>query len=607
MDFENVLFKLEPILSSSSIVQIVQDEELCSRCVSVLDELAVQLRSPANRDIIRESGVLNKLLTLFKDGLQQLVEPDAPTANWLVLAAELTRCIANCVADNDNNRAEFCTIAMESTEIFRVNFPKIFKLTNANTERVSDLQFKSLALIKNFCLDNEIYLRECSHILTIPLVNLLHSRDLEEFDEHALDILVMTTDLLSDFVEFSLSSITPKELLIMASLLAQISPSIKEQLAEEQITNRDTDEGVSEEDSEEADPFLELAQSLAQCIERVVSQNETLDLSSSGSTHELQQLLLQSLGSTESKNAFENKLIMMRRLLFIIGLISANVTNTNVQDQTMCYATLLQPDGLYVKAAALIVLSNSISSRETADQVSSNISLGQIIHVCKEFKDPMQFQGLLDIMKKLLNLTTVYDLTDEDLKLLFAELRICHDQCQLYQDVSPLLDALLSKFAAVCPGSLLLKHFSDPNLKTLIMQRDGIPACILIDKFVVGDRNPAKHILADLWASAFRFQELSKISTPHLFQLLKSLGIYLRSVDGNDTNIVFKQHSSQLVTLLTAVVPMSTNTDSASKSIYNNARFVAGMTLNLLNSEQLTDDEFRLRDLAKQLLAPIES
>lgn len=607
MDFENVLFRLKPILDSGSSSQIAKDQDLCNRCVAVLDELAVQLRSPTNRNFIRESGVLSKLLKLFNDGLRELSGDKSPTVNWLIFSAELTRCIANCVADNDDNRAEFCTIALESAEAFEVNFPKIFELTDTATEHVLDLQFKSLALVKNLCLDNEVYTRECSHILTIPLVDLLHSRNLTEFDEHALDIVVMTTNLLSEFVKFSSNSIASKELLIMARLMALISPKIAEQPTEDQITNGDANCEESSEDTEDADPFLELHQCLALCIECVVSKNEALDLSLSDSTHKLQQLLLQSLTLAELKNTFENKLIMMRRLLFIIGMVSANVTNTNVQDRAMCYATLLQPNGVYNKAAALIVLSNSISSRETADQVSSNIGLGQIVQACSAFKDPMQFQGLLDILKKLLNLANVYDLTDEDLKLLFAELRICHEQCQVYQDVSPLLDALLGKFAAVCPGSLLLKQISDPNFKTLIIQRGGIPACLLIDKFVVGDRNLANGLLADLWASAFRFQELSKISTPHLFQLLKSLGIYLRSVGDNDANIVFKQHSSQLVTLLEAIVPMSTNTDSASKSIFNNARFVAGMILNLLNGKQLTSNEFQLRNLAKQLLAPIES
>lgn len=412
----------------------------------------------------------------------------------------------------------------------------------------------------------------------------------------------MAADLVLEFVKYTSSSITTSQLQLLATIMKNAAFLIKSSRAPEGQISNIADDNEDEDTDTSDDGCGELVQVLTETLELVLSKNERIDLSSSQTVHKIQASLLQTLSFLEQRENLENKLIIMRRLLYIMGLISANVSNSNLQDRELCYTVLSENKGGYTTAAVLIVLANSISSRETADQVYSTVNAGQIIKACRGFKDPMQFQGLFDLLKKLINLTNITDLSEEDFSILFSQLKLCHDQTQIYQDIAPLLDTLLGKITAVCSSSSLRKHFKNPNFKTVILERGGIPACIIIDKLVVQKANIENGVLSELWDAAFHFKDSSNVSTPFLFQLMKSLGIYLHSLNVQDNNIVFDSHSSQLVTLFETIAPLKANTDSASKSIHNNAKYVAGITLKLLQNKDLTPQEANLMAKATQIL-----
>ncbi|SCV05826.1 LANO_0H16028g1_1 [Lachancea nothofagi CBS 11611] len=593
MDFESVVHGLQPLLNNQFASKITEDEGLAKQCALKLSELAINLRAPSNRDILRESGVLKELLNLLLSALKTTIENDFSSINGVAVCSELIRSLANCLADNDENRSLFMSEYFEKGSDLRVQAAQVLEFDGNSGDSTFDLKFKTLALIKNLCLDSESYTRDCSSDLTSSLIKLLERSPSNPQSAEQLDAVTMASDLLSEFTQFSAPAVSAEEFQSLVHRLRRIAPKA----GNGATTNTESDE---------EDPYCELVQLLTETLERVVSTNEHIDFSNQESTHKLQKELAETLATLELKETLENKLIIMRRLVSVMGLISANTSNSNLQDRSMCFEILSQANGGYVAAAALVVLSNSISSREAANDVCRHLKLSSIIQRCRAFQDPVQFQGFLDLMKKLLNLSNIQELEEADLVTLSMELKVCHDQCQYFQNLAPLLDAFLTKLVAVLPGSMLRKLLSNGNFKTMIVERGGIAACLLIDKLAVQHRNVDDEIVVELWTSVFRLQDPSVtqegLSTPFLFQLMKSLGIYLRNRNKLDPNPVFETHSRQLSSLFEIIEPLSANTDSASQSILNNARFVAGMVVELLKDQALTSQESQLFNTATKLL-----
>ncbi|SCU79767.1 LAFA_0B05468g1_1 [Lachancea sp. 'fantastica'] len=593
MDFDKLLHQLEPLLDNGAVSRIRDDPSTAEYSVSTLSQLAISLRAPNNRDVLRESGVYGRLLELFDSALQN----NPPSHNVIAVLTELIRCLANCLADNDPNRVIFMAKYVNGKEADDSSLVNLLTLGISGVSCSNHtLKFRSLALIKNLCLENKEYTEACSSVLTTALFQVLQSYSVDTTDEDELDSIAMAADLLFEFTEFSFMAVSRTDPTILVQLLRRVAP-------------RSGLQNSNENSSDEEDAHGEISQLLAGTLEGVLSKNDTLDFKDANATHKLQSDVLEALAVLEAKPALENKLIIMRRLVSVAGLISANRSNSNLQDRDMCYQIIREAIGGYTIAAALIILSNCVSSRQSADEVSQHVPLSLIIHKCQAFRDPVQFQGFLDLLKKLLNLSNAHELQEPDLTLLSLQLKTCHDQCQYFQNLAPLVDALLDKVVAVLPGSVLRKILADDNFKTVITERGGIATALLIDKLVLQRRGHEDNaLLATLWTSLFRSLQNSSvsqsqgISTPFLFQLMKSLGIYLRSLNASDPNPVFESHSHQLSMLFDTIASLATKTDPASKSIYNNARFVAGMTINLLRDQTGPVNHAQLLESATQLL-----
>ena len=113
MNYEDILFGLQPIINADSIKDVPVDNVYLQSYITILDQLAVSLRSPQNREIVRETGLLTQILRVLEDTLDVAIhEPEnINNIKYWKLASELIRCVANCLVDNDKNRQFLLKIA----------------------------------------------------------------------------------------------------------------------------------------------------------------------------------------------------------------------------------------------------------------------------------------------------------------------------------------------------------------------------------------------------------------------------------------------------------------------------------------------------------------
>lgn len=597
MDYEELLFGLRPIINAQSISDIpVQDVYLTSY-LTVLDQLAVHLRAPTNRDVVRETGLLTQLLRVLEMILDVAFQSGSDNIPWLKLSSELIRCIANSMVENNNNRVLLIGDDLtKSNKLLDYYVGRVLKIDydDGLSDILDDLQMRTVVLVKNLCLENDEYTSRCAKFIYGPLLKLLRDKKSSFLKEEVSDSMVLGLDLICEFMQFSYERVSFQELTFFIVLLETFATKAY-------FSN-------GEEEEEEESLNSEVLRDLVQIIESIVSKNETFDFSISQSTSNLQRSLMNSLEVLHSKGQFQNKLIVMRRITSTIGYISANLTNTNKQDREMCFTLINDSSSSYTIAASLIVLSNSIGSREDVNEILSNLSLSKLINVCTNFKDPMQFQGFLDLFKKLLNINSCVDLDKEDLSKVFTMLKICHDQCRYYTELSTLVDATLNKLLAVLPGTILLCAFEETTLSTIVLERGGISACLLLDKLSLKRESTNPTFFEKLWSSIFKFTDSTTmnqgVSIPFLFQLTKSLGVYLRNSEIDTPNKLFEYHASHLETLLSTILTLKENNDSGSQSVWNNGKFVAGMVLKLLDNQELTPGEIELKGTAKAFFVP---
>lgn len=165
MDFESLLLRLGPLLADSPIDEVINDQNSAEGWLSALDDLAVHLRAPTNRDIVGQSGVLSKLITRTTQTLG-ILNGDQTQVIAIQVGSQLIRCISNCLADNDANRALFYTEVTGTASPLISQLPQVLQIAEYGDhgDKVSALKFVTLALTKNLCLDNESYTETCSKL-----------------------------------------------------------------------------------------------------------------------------------------------------------------------------------------------------------------------------------------------------------------------------------------------------------------------------------------------------------------------------------------------------------------------------------------------------------
>ncbi|EDO17139.1 hypothetical protein Kpol_1072p9 [Vanderwaltozyma polyspora DSM 70294] len=617
MDYEELLFGLQPIINADPINTIPIQEVYLESYLTVLDQLAVSLRAPNNRDVVGHTGLLSNLLRVLNGILDICFHNDYQNLPWFKLASELIRCIANSLIDNNTNREITMGNVANKNEILDYYIGRILKLTSLGDDEtiLEQLQMRSIVLVKNLCLESNEYTLKLSKTLKGPLLSFLGVSQHVYLNDP--DSAVLATELFNEFVQVNCDGIKIEELRFLSLFIERVSKTIENIVIDEDVESTEivTNSTEKEEKEEiEDDPSVDIQMNLIMAAEAIVSKNYTLDFTSNTTETTNIQLSLFNALEILSVKEFHNKLIIMRRIVSTIGHISANNTNSNRNEQEICIDILKNSQFGYKLAAASIVLSNSINCKEDANILSKQLEISDVIPIGKYFRDPMQFQGYLDLLKKLLNLSSAMFITKDEMKDLSTVIKICHDQTKYFSSLSPLLDNLINKFLVTVPSSTIKNIVNDPNdslFLDVIIERGGILVCLLLDKLLVTRDSISEDILDKLFKSAFQFQDSSVassqegagVSMSFLFHISKTIGIYLRNCaqDKINNNIIFTNHIDKFLVLMETLLSLKDKTDRASESCFNNGKFVSGMSIELLkNIDVLTIDETKLYDISKE-------
>ncbi|CCF55825.1 hypothetical protein KAFR_0A03900 [Kazachstania africana CBS 2517] len=623
MSFEEITLGLQPILNSTSAQDIPMQDAYLQSYLTILEQLAISLRSHENREFARESGLMSHILITSERVLDHCFHGSDNIADrlpWFELASELIRCIANFLVDNDANREFFLgdSYSERRIQILDYYIPRILKLTDlaGKDDMLSDLQMRCIVLIKNLCLENEGRTKRLSKFIKGPLLSFLKLN--QKLYSEEINTFVLGADLLAEFIETNDELIDVRDLSFFAQMIELLSKNvIAVANSEDMELNEEIEENTEEgEEEEEEDPNTELLYDFTQMLEMSVS-NEKVELDFSiypDSVTKIQNRLLNSLEILSPK-AFQNKLIAMRRIVSSGGHISANRTHSNKDQRQLCQSYILSSQNGYTLAAALIILSNSIESRESADMILDTIPLTKFIEISKYFSDPMQYQGYLDIMRKLLSISNAVLLSQEQMETISLFLKVSADQTKYFQHLAPLLDSYLKKLLTVSPSSVLVRTINqtNSNLLQVVLDRGSLIACLLLDKLLVAKVATNDDSLSKIWEVVFKFQDSNTrnendISISNLFQLSKTIGIFLRNCDihevkGKD-NVVFRKFGTQLTLLMETIATLNGKIDKGSESVLNNGKFAAGMILSLLSKEEaLTIQEEKLREISKSFFS----
>ncbi|CCD24928.1 Bem4p NDAI_0E01120 [Naumovozyma dairenensis CBS 421] len=602
MDLETLAFDLQPlfVLEENSEDQI--SKEFHDKFVVLLDDLAISLREPNNRKVLYESGLLSKLINRLNSLLTRTFNAQDHNEKLWQLCSELIRCIANAIVDNDTNRA--LLVQDEYNQFLKEHFSNVLKLSSnafpGDNALLSELQLRSLILIKNLFIDNFQYCELFSPYIKTPLLNLLENSANTYLNEDSP--ILFTTDVLVDVIDVDNNNnnnnndITLEYMRFLAEFIEKVSKTVIN------IDISDTNDGTNSENDIEMtdensidDTSSEIIFNICQFFEKIVeSETDNIDLSNyPKSVTELQTALLDALNILADKE-YPNKLIVMRRIVSIIGHISANPTNTNKDQKQLYQEIILSSTKGYTLAASLIGLSNSILSRKDADKILQKITLEKFIQITKHFKDPMQFQGFLHIFKKLLSLSNAMFLQNDDLLQLTTILKIAKDQSTYFKNLSQLLYSLVQKLLTVLPSSTicqLIKEKTKYPFLDVIMNSEDLIICLTLDKILVNSNNGVPNETMELlWSRFFKFEEsgISRnnnkgdaVQLPLIYQLTKTLGIYYKNLvtQKQDIDSIIPQYGSNILELLKFIIPLKNQTDNASRGVFNNGRFISGMLL----------------------------
>lgn len=612
MDYEDILFGLQTILNAESVADIPLQDVYLNSYLTVMDQLAVSLRSPSNRDIVGQTGLLSNLLRVLSNILDVCFKEDTlqnERIAYFKLASELIRCIANSLVDSDINRGIFLDNSSGNErrnviiDYYVGRILNLMELPNDDTDLISSLQSRTIVMVRNLCLDNETYYKRVAKYIRGPLYSMLKANQ-HVFSEN-IDSVLLGSELLEELIEVYSEGFNMNDILFFAKTISVISKSIPDDIV--------ISEEKDHENEIEEDPTVELLDTIVQSLEIIVTRNDKEGIKYIGLediTSGTQKSLLESLIILGNKT-FQNKMITMRRLVSISGYISANESISNKNDRPLCFDIVNNPIDGYSLAAAFVILSNSVDSREDANSLLKQISLEKIITSTKgNLTDPMQFSGFLDLLRKVLNTSNTMFLPVTVLNDLILVVKICHDQTKYFQSLQPLLLNFLKKLFVVLPSSSLYSLINDEITSIPILQiisdSGCLIACLVLDKLLVSKKPTSKKLQLEIWNIIFSFKNPSNqegISLDILFQITKTIGIFLRNLDLNiiEDNYLFENYHNKLTEILQTISNMKGQEGNAVASVTNNGKFIAGMIINILDKKiNLTEDEQTLKNVSSE-------
>lgn len=598
MEYEEILFGLQPLINAPDASSISIEDVFLQSYLTVLDQLAVHLRAPSNRNLIRETGLLTQLLRVLYSLLDHAFHQSHSTQQYLQLSSEFIRCVANALIDNDKNRELFWDGDYnKKNEFIDYYAGRIFGLTD-DTENTISLQSRTVVLISNLTMDDKMQYKRIAPKIQPSLMKLMISMRSIFLEEEYNMLVGISFDLLSETIEQYTDFLPLNFLVGLSHMMFNVCQNIINE------DNTDKPENNDDEVTEEELFLPNLAQNIAHCI-FIGTCSEKYNFSDEKATSSIQHNLLKSLNTLNQKN-FENQLITNREILSSIGNISSNLSYTNEKDILTAIDIVKSQNedekSPYAIASALIILSNYISNPEKADEIRGLLDCTLIINSSNVFKDPIQFQGFLTLLRKLLKTDIIMFTPKPELERLAGILVLCYDQSKYYQGLKPLLEKLLEKLLAISTSKTISDMIKSSRRFYEVISDGGIIAsCQTIDKLSKVQKSIEPLQLDETFSKILNYHKEAKaedmLKDPlSLFHILRSVGIYLTELNIQKQDVIFENFSDQIMKLLEVSLSFKSSEDSASKAVWNNARYLAGIVI-ASKSNTIQDT---LKDLARR-------
>ncbi|KAL3232189.1 GTPase-GDP dissociation stimulator BEM4 [Nakaseomyces bracarensis] len=601
MDFEAILHDLKPIIDPVSIGNFKYDAVGVNKVVETLEKCSQGARIEANRDIIGASGLLKSLRDTLLVLLGDIFDNEGlPYADEKILiSSEIIRILANSFADNDKNRSIFLHTNNNNMALLDKYFGYIFSSDVEKNSVFIDLQLRLAAMSKNLIADNENYINSIGKPLVPICVQRLQTIDIVDAKQQQLALF--TAELIDSVVEFN------KDILSLALIYELIQFTYK-------ISSYINTDSIDIDEADDEEPLIELISSTTGIIESSLEINGRINYKKAEELkHKTQSTLLQVLDHL-AELKFHNKLIIMRRLVTSVGYVASDSTNDNTKELELSIDLIKSGNKFpYSNAAVLMILSNYINSAERAKSVESLVSIDHLVKKAKNMSDPVQFQGFLDLLKKLASMSNMMLISDQTIDDIISILSYCNDQAQYFQGLIPLINNLLNKLLTTIPATKVQKIYSGPNsdaVLNLTIKNGSITSCLALDKLLIGKNSGKSEMEEKLWDTALQFDQALKENNSNqisatvfvLFQLTKTIGVYLRNSSINqEDNFLIPKYTEKLIYILQLILQLKEECAKNIDSAANNGRFVAGMLINCFNSKSnLSEEEISLQHLCKK-------
>ncbi|ODQ61824.1 hypothetical protein WICANDRAFT_59900 [Wickerhamomyces anomalus NRRL Y-366-8] len=553
MDLEHVLFGLSTFVNDCEEKKLNVDNVYKESYLKLLDQMALLLREESTRD----HDLIRSNLPKFIDSADYLlVNQEQPGYNELLL--EVIRVLANSIADNDVNRRQ-----LSSKSDF------IEHLSNQLESKPDDssLNERILILLKNLVIDTPDVAKDVSFI-TQSLLSYISQSDGGIF---------MAVDLLTDLIGNMQYNPNPQNIENLIKLLVKT---------------------LNQQSDLDEDEFAELVVNISSVLEGItVDPRFKFDKAETEKT--LQVGLFDSLKKIDSLE-FQNILMAKRRLFASIGNISANLTTSNKPMRTYSISNVQdqnQQNG-YIISGCFTIIGNSIASPEDRNEVLDQAPalVNDILSKYNYLTDPVQFQGILHLLKALTNFDTVGTLfTDKNFKVLEFLIEATVRNSKYYTNFNVLLTGFLKKLF-VLVNQRHVEKILNSGVPEILTSSDpsnesNLIILLLLNKVAIYKSDSNIDIFCN---RIFKFS--NDIQAAYLFELTKTIGVLLQ----HRSSYVLENYSSSLITLLTTIdsIDASSN-DNAAKAVLNNGRYISGTLLNL-SKENDIDPE--LKALSEKLL-----
>lgn len=555
MDLDQVLYGLDPLVKAcEDKVQSFQ-ELYKDSYVRLLDQLAILLRDES----IRSDELVTSNLPKLVYAAEYLLSNIEKTQDFRELSKEFIRVLANVVADNDENRHTVAA-AVEP-------FVRVLGLQLENNFDDDEINERVLILLKNLIIDNEDLEQFVAKIITENLLVYI-----------GYERQFMAIDLLADLITHNFFKNSVKVVQLVIRKLNDVMHT----------TYEDDDE------------LSELLINLSFIIEHLTMDT---NLNLAGYETSLQDSLFESLRTLDPL-FFPNKLKVQRKLYSSMGNISSNLSSTNLNSLALPHLTNTSESNGYILSASMVILGNSISSAELRNQLlESHPDLISITLSKYNFlTDPIQFQGILHLLKALISPLTVTDLLTEssNLKNLESLMEATIRNSQYYTNFTTLLVKFLQKLIILLNRSTL-STFLTLNLIELIQSANNkdsfhIIILLLVNKIAIYTPD---QISNDKLKAVFNFN-ISQIQLDHLFELTKTIGVLFKS----HGDVLISQYDEKLILILNTINSIGEDQGGmAAKAIKNNGEYICGMIVNYYKEKKDVEsgEEDALLTIAKSV------